>query len=75
VYPARVNPRLAERWPRRHVDERFVQRFEEAWPIPRTQWTKFHLDGARYRIGRADQRDGFSVAEHFVENDAAAYKP
>ncbi len=28
----------------RHPGEKFVERFEEAWPIPRTQWTKFHLD-------------------------------
>ncbi len=35
-------------WPRvrlqvRHVD-RFVERAEEAWPIPRTRWTKLYLD-------------------------------
>jgi predicted acyl esterase len=28
----------------RHPGERFVQRAEEDWPLPRTQWTKFHLD-------------------------------
>ena len=27
----------------RHIPERYEQRFEEAWPIPRTQWTKFFL--------------------------------
>jgi uncharacterized protein len=27
----------------RHPGEKFVERAEEAWPIPRTQWTKFHL--------------------------------
>ena len=40
-------------WPRqprvllqvRHVD-RFVPRTEDAWPIPRTRWTRFYLDGA-----------------------------
>ena len=26
----------------RHVDK-FVERFEDAWPLARTQWTKFHL--------------------------------
>ena len=26
----------------RHVDK-FVKRMEQDWPIPRTQWTKFHL--------------------------------
>jgi predicted acyl esterase len=35
-------------WPRvrlqvRHLD-RFVERSEEAWPIPRTRWTKLYLD-------------------------------
>ncbi len=29
----------------RHVD-RFVPRAEEAWPIPRTRWTRFYLDAA-----------------------------
>jgi predicted acyl esterase len=28
----------------RHVDK-FVERYEDDWPIPRTQWTKYHLDG------------------------------
>jgi predicted acyl esterase len=27
----------------RHPGEKFVLRHEEAWPIPRTQWTRFHL--------------------------------
>jgi predicted acyl esterase len=27
----------------RHPGEKFVLRKEEAWPIPRTQWTKFYL--------------------------------
>jgi uncharacterized protein len=27
----------------RHPGEKFVIRYEEDWPIPRTQWTKFHL--------------------------------
>jgi predicted acyl esterase len=39
-----------ERQPRvllqvRHVD-RFVPRTEDAWPIPRTRWTRFYLDAA-----------------------------
>ncbi len=28
----------------RHVDGRFVRRDEQAWPIERTQWTKYYLD-------------------------------
>src|SRR5215475_13916981 len=27
----------------RHPGEKFVIRHEDDWPIPRTQWTKFHL--------------------------------
>ena len=28
----------------RHPGERFVERQEDDWPIPRTSWTKLHLD-------------------------------
>ncbi len=40
-----------ERQPRvqmqvRHPGERFVERAEEDWPLPRTRWTRFHLDPA-----------------------------
>jgi len=27
----------------RHPGEKFVSRFEDSWPIPRTAWTKFYL--------------------------------
>jgi len=27
----------------RHPGERFVERHEDAWPLPRTEWTKFYL--------------------------------
>ena len=30
----------------RHPGERFVERFEEAWPLPATDWTKLHLHPA-----------------------------
>jgi uncharacterized protein len=30
----------------RHPDEKFVLRYEPDWPIPDTQWTKLHLNGA-----------------------------
>ncbi len=31
----------------RHPGEKFIERIEEAWPLPRTQWTNFnlHADG------------------------------
>jgi predicted acyl esterase len=28
----------------RHIPERYVERHEDAWPIPRTVWTRYHLD-------------------------------
>ncbi|MDE1571152.1 CocE/NonD family hydrolase [Aquabacter sp. P-9] len=28
----------------RHPNGTFTQRYEEAWPIPRTRWTRFYLD-------------------------------
>lgn len=28
----------------RHPGEKFVQRFEDEWPLARTRWTKFYLD-------------------------------
>ncbi len=33
----------------RHIDH-FEERFEEAWPIPRTAWTKFYLDPERQTL-------------------------
>jgi predicted acyl esterase len=43
----------------RHVD-RFVQRGEDDWPIPRTQWTKMHLDPAGMTL---DDEAAADVAE------------
>jgi uncharacterized protein len=34
----------------RHVD-RFVERAENEWPLKRTKWTKFYLDGATGTLG------------------------
>ena len=47
-------------WPRvrlqvRHLD-RFEERHEEAWPIPRTRWTKLYLD-LKTRALRTDAPD------------------
>ena len=43
-----------ERQPRvqlqvRHVD-RFVERHEDAWPIPRTRWTRFYLESGNHSL-------------------------
>jgi uncharacterized protein len=36
----------------RHPGERFAERYEDDWPIPRTQWTRFHLDGGTYKLAQ-----------------------
>jgi len=35
----------------RHPGEKFVERHESAWPIPRTKWTKFYLNPADRSLG------------------------
>jgi predicted acyl esterase len=47
----------------RHPGEKFVERFEEAWPLPRTQWTKFHLDAANHKL--TTKADGASARVTF----------
>jgi len=34
----------------RHPGEKFVRRYEQEWPLARTQWTKFYLDPATMRL-------------------------
>lgn len=35
----------------RHPGERFVERFEDSWPLPRTEWTKYHLSPNGHAFG------------------------
>jgi len=44
----------------RRVD-RFVERYEEEWPIARTQWTRFYLDPAAQSLAREAPRAGARV--------------
>jgi len=46
----------------RHPGEKFVIRHEDAWPIPRTQWTKFHLRGGGHRLVAEQQKNAASVS-------------
>ncbi len=48
----------------RHVD-RFVERYEDEWPLARTQWTKFYLDLTDGSLGRTP-----SARERAVDFDA-----
>jgi hypothetical protein len=45
----------------RHVDK-FVERHEDDWPIPRTRWTKFHLDPVGHALAAAPPRAAGEVA-------------
>ena len=36
----------------RHPGEKFVLRYENEWPLARTQWTKFYLDPANMTLSR-----------------------
>jgi uncharacterized protein len=35
----------------RHPGEKFVLRYENEWPLARTQWTRFYLDAANQTLG------------------------
>tara|TARA_B110000438_G_scaffold45945_1_gene46099 strand:+ start:699 stop:2447 length:1749 start_codon:yes stop_codon:yes gene_type:complete len=45
----------------RHLD-RFEKRLEDDWPIPRTQWTKFHLDPENMRLAENAPASGQTIA-------------
>jgi len=39
----------------RHPGEKFVEREEESWPIPRTEWTKFYLHPEYHKMDQTPQ--------------------
>jgi predicted acyl esterase len=45
----------------RHIDK-FVERHEADWPIPRTRWTKFHLDPAGHTLAKRPPQGAGKVA-------------
>ena len=45
----------------RHIDK-FVERHETDWPIPRTRWSKFHLDPAGHTLADTPPRAAGTVA-------------
>jgi predicted acyl esterase len=63
-------------WPRvrlqvRHID-RFVERHEDAWPIPRTHWTKLYLD-LEARTLRPDPPRGPARVEYDALGDGITF--
>jgi len=45
----------------RHPGEKFVPRAEEDWPLPRTAWTKFHLDPAGQLLSQTPPAGAASI--------------
>ena len=45
----------------RHVD-RFVERFEQEWPLARTEWTRLHLDASHGALRPQQAPPGSAVA-------------
>jgi hypothetical protein len=46
----------------RHPGERFEERFEADWPIPRTQWTRFHIDPVTHSLESERTEETASVS-------------
>ncbi len=51
----------------RHVDH-FELRHEDAWPIPRTQWTRFYLDAYEHHLVSSPPTDGAHSSYQPMEN-------
>lgn len=51
----------------RHIDK-FEERFEEAWPIPRTAWTKFYLDPERQTLSRTPPTQAATLTYHSLSD-------
>ncbi|KAA0971213.1 CocE/NonD family hydrolase [Aureimonas fodinaquatilis] len=45
----------------RHVDH-FVERHEDAWPLPSTQWTKYHLGAKGHTLSQDETSQGSQVS-------------
>ena len=58
----------------RHVDT-FVERFEDDWPIPRTRWTKFHLDPAGHGLAAEPVRADGALAFAALGNGLTFVSP
>jgi predicted acyl esterase len=56
----------------RHPGERFVERHEDAWPIPRTQWTKFFLSPDGRALGKTPFK-GTSVLNYHTQGDGITF--
>ena len=46
----------------RHPNEQFVLRHEDAWPLPSTQWTKFHLATGAQKLTTDAPKDSAKVS-------------
>jgi hypothetical protein len=56
----------------RHADGTFVRRDEDAWPIPRTRWTKLYLDAASMSLSPTPVANAGSV-EYETTGDGVTF--
>ncbi|MFN0299163.1 MAG: CocE/NonD family hydrolase [Burkholderiales bacterium] len=59
----------------RHPGEKFVRRFENEWPLARTQWTKFHLDGRTHSLNPGEVKESASVTYRGLSEGATFMLP
>lgn len=52
----------------REPGEGFVERTEADWPIPRTDWTEYHLDAQELELSREPQSESASVTYEALGN-------
>ncbi|HWE99887.1 MAG TPA: CocE/NonD family hydrolase [Caulobacteraceae bacterium] len=59
----------------RDVNENFTLRYENEWPLARTQWTKFYLDAAGRALGDAPLAGAASVAYEGMGDGVTFFLP
>ncbi|WP_197046649.1 CocE/NonD family hydrolase [Oceanobacillus salinisoli] len=59
----------------RHVGNKFVQRSESDWPIPRTEWTKYYLDAENKTLDRKTPNKAEKVTYTALNENVIFYLP
>ncbi len=59
----------------RHPGNKFIERTEEAWPIPRTTWKKYFLDAEQNTIKPERPLKNSAVNYHPLNESAVFYTP
>ena len=59
----------------RHEGNQFVERTEEVWPIPRTIWTKYYLNGKNNLLDQDAVSEKAAVSYHALEDNVTFTLP